>query len=131
MRARLVYDGDCGFCTRCARWLDRHARDVEVVPWQSLDLAEVGLTERQVRAAAYWLDGEVVDSGEGAIARSLVACGSGYAVLGRLLLLAGVRRVAAVGYRLVARHRGRLPGARRLGGSTWVPVSPESDDPVG
>ncbi len=109
--ARLVYDGDCGFCTRCARWLDRNARDVEVVPWQSLDLAEVGLTEQQVRAAAYWLDDQVVDSGEGAIARSLVACGSGYAVLGRLLLLGGVRRVAAVAYRLVARHRGRLPGA--------------------
>jgi hypothetical protein len=53
--------------------LARHTRDVEVVPWQGLDLAEVGLTEEQVRAAAYWLDGQVVDSGEGAIARSLVA----------------------------------------------------------
>jgi hypothetical protein len=43
--------------------LARHARDLEVVPWQALDLAEVGLTEEQVRAAAYWLDGQVVDSG--------------------------------------------------------------------
>lgn len=110
MTTRLVYDGGCGFCTRCARWLERHARGVEVVPWQSLDLADVGLSEQQVRAAAYWLDGRIVDSGEGAIARCLVACGSGYALLGRLLLLPGVRRVAAAGYRLVARHRGRLPG---------------------
>jgi hypothetical protein len=77
----------------------------------ALDLAEVGLTEEQVRAAAYWLDGQVVDSGEGAIAVRWSHEGSGYAVLGRLLLLAGVRRVAASGYRLVARHRGRLPGA--------------------
>ena len=109
----LVYDGDCGFCTRCAHWLAVRATDVEVVPWQTLDLAEVGLTERQVREAAYWVDDGVVDGAEGAIARSLLACGRGDAVLGRILLLPGVRRVAAAGYRLVARNRGRLPGPRR------------------
>ena len=111
--AMLVYDGDCGFCTRCAGWLAARAVDLEVVPWQSLDLAAVGLTETQVRTAAWWVDGDLVEPAEGAIARSLVACGRGYAVVGRLLLLPGVRRVAAAGYRLVARNRGRLPGPRR------------------
>jgi hypothetical protein len=108
-----VYDGDCALCTRCAGWLDARARAVEVVPWQSLDLAGAGLTEGQVRAAAYWLDGATVDRAEGAVARSLMACGRGYAVLGRALLLPGVRRVAAVGYRLVARHRGRISAVLR------------------
>jgi predicted DCC family thiol-disulfide oxidoreductase YuxK len=106
-----VYDGDCAFCTRCARWLDARANRVDVVPWQVLDLAEVGLTEEQVRAAAYWVDGATRDAGERAVAHSLVACGGGYAVLGRLLLLPGVRRVAGVGYRFVARHRGRISSA--------------------
>jgi len=104
----LVYDGDCGFCTRCARWVEARARDVEVVPWQALDLPAMGLTERQVRTGAYWLDDGTTDHGEGAIARSLMACGRGYAVIGRALLLPGVRRVAGLGYRFVARHRGRL-----------------------
>jgi len=104
----LVYDGDCGFCTRCARWVATRARDVEVVPWQALDLRAVGLSEQQVRTAAYWPDDGTTDHGERAIARSLMACGRGFAVIGRALLLPGVRRVAGLGYRFVARHRGRL-----------------------
>ena len=104
----LVYDGDCGFCTRCARWVETRARDVEVMPWQALDLRAVGLSGQQVRNAAYWLDDGTTDHAEGAIARSLMACGRGYAVIGRALLLPGVRRVAGLGYRFVARHRGRL-----------------------
>ena len=110
--ATLVYDGGCGFCTRCARWLQAHAAGVDVVPWQSTDLAGLGLTEDEVRDAAYWVDETTIDGAEGAIARSLVACGRAYAVIGRLLLLPGVRGVAGVGYRFVARHRAHLPGPR-------------------
>jgi hypothetical protein len=110
----LDYDGDCGFCTRCASWVGARAHDVEVVPWQQLDLARVGLTEEQVRAAAYWVDGPTVEGGERAVALALIACGRGYAVLGRGLLLPGVRRVAGVGYRYVARHRGRVSRILRL-----------------
>ena len=44
---RLVFDGDCGFCTTSANWLARGDR-VETVPWQFLDLESVGLTVDQV-----------------------------------------------------------------------------------
>ena len=57
----LVYDGDCGFCTRCARWVGTRSHGVEVVPWQTLDLAALGLSEQQVRTAAYWLDDDTTD----------------------------------------------------------------------
>src|SRR3954451_12993436 len=98
----LVYDGDCGFCTRCARWVvESRARDVEVVPWQNLDLPAVGLNEQQVRTAAYWLDDGTTDHGEGAIARSLMACSRGYAVIGRA---AGPRRTTGGGRRLPDRR---------------------------
>src|SRR5690242_11266967 len=113
MGAMLVYDGDCAFCTRCARWLAARARGVRVVAWQTLDLAEVGLTEQQVSAAAYWVDGADVEHSEVAVARALMACGTGFAVLGRLLLLPGVRRLAGMGYRFVARHRGRISAVLR------------------
>ena len=104
-RAMLVYDGGCGFCTRCARWVEAHAHDVDVVAWQSLDLAEVGLTEQQVREAAYWLEGSRVEGAERAVARALMRCGRGYAVAGRALLLPGIRRASAPAYRFVAAHR--------------------------
>ena len=115
----LVYDGDCAFCTRCADWLRARAPDVDVAPWQGLDLADVGLTEDQVRAAAYWVDGGVVVGGEGAVARALLASGRGYPVLGRVLLLPGVRRLAGLGYRFVAGHRGAISSVLLRPPSWW------------
>lgn len=110
----LVYDADCGFCTVCADFA-RARGDFEVAPWQALDLAAVGLTEQQVSAAAYWLDGDGPRSGHRAIARALRSFRpgpryAGYRLLGRLIDLPPVRPLAAVGYALVARYRYRLPG---------------------
>src|SRR5215218_7513306 len=53
----FVYDGDCGFCTASASWIGRRLRvPVRVAPWQSLDLAALGLVEADVTSAAYWID---------------------------------------------------------------------------
>src|SRR2546430_11445832 len=44
----LVFDGDCGFCTASARFLERYIRPpARVVAWQHADLAEIGLTRAQ------------------------------------------------------------------------------------
>lgn len=55
----LVFDGDCGFCSRYAYWIAaRLPADVEVVPWQTIDdLEAIGLTERDVECAAWWVNG--------------------------------------------------------------------------
>ena len=38
--ATFVYDGDCGFCTRCAQFAERRiATTARIVPWQRADLA--------------------------------------------------------------------------------------------
>ncbi len=105
----LVYDADCGFCTVTAEWLREHG-DCEVVPWQGLDLAAAGLTEEEVASAAYWLESGGKRRGARAVAAALRSCGPAYAVLGRLIDLPPVRPLAAVGYRLVARYRYKLPG---------------------
>ena len=48
----LVYDGQCGFCIRSARWIEaRLPADVRVEPWQSLDLDELGLSAHEAQAA--------------------------------------------------------------------------------
>src|SRR5674476_585017 len=45
-------------CTTCARFLARRVlagQSVSVSPWQGLDLAELGLTPHQCRAAVQWV----------------------------------------------------------------------------
>jgi predicted DCC family thiol-disulfide oxidoreductase YuxK len=110
-RPLLLYDGDCGFCTTCARVLERIGPDAEIVAWQLADLAGLGITEEQAAAAVQWIgtDGQV-RSGHEAIAAVLGTAGPIWRIAGRTLLLPGISWLAAKVYRLVADNRYRLPG---------------------
>jgi predicted DCC family thiol-disulfide oxidoreductase YuxK len=110
-RPVLVFDGDCGFCTSCARFIERLGPDAEVVAWQLADLDDLGVTEAQAAEAVRWVEPDgLVRSGHEAIAAALVAAGSVWGLAGRLLLLPGLSWVAARAYRLVAANRYRMPG---------------------
>lgn len=110
---RLVFDADCGFCTASAGWIGaRLPAEIEVSGWQTLDLASLNLTEAQVSSAAYWLDAHGrAHRGHLAVARALAATSGPWRPVGLLLLVPPIRWLAAVGYRIVARFRHRLPGA--------------------
>jgi predicted DCC family thiol-disulfide oxidoreductase YuxK len=113
-RPVLVFDGDCGFCTTCARFLERRVvsgGSTSVAPWQGLDLPELGLTPEQCRAAVQWVgeQGQVA-SGHAAIASILRA---GYPVwrpAGVLLMAPGFSWLAGRVYSWVAAHRYAMPG---------------------
>lgn len=107
----LVFDGDCGFCTTAARIGQRRLRLPYVEPWQFLDLEALGVTEEACSDAVQWIhtDGEVA-SAERAVIAALRHAGGVWKVLGGLLALPGIRAVAGVAYRWVARNRYRLPG---------------------
>jgi predicted DCC family thiol-disulfide oxidoreductase YuxK len=109
----LIYDGDCGFCTETAAWCRaRLARPVDVQPWQALDLAALGLTERDVTTAAYWIDAEGrAHRGHAAAGRALRAMRRPWPVVGALLLTPPFSLGARALYALVARNRHRLPGS--------------------
>lgn len=112
LRPVLVYDGDCAFCTTCARALERIGPDAEIVAWQLTDLAELGITEEQAADAVQWvqIDG-TVRSGHEAIAGVLTSAGRTWKIIGRTILLPGISWMAARVYRLVADNRYRLPGS--------------------
>ena len=110
MAGTLVYDGDCGFCTSSARFVERRS-DAAVVPWQRFDLPAVGLTAEQTSAAVYWLPSAGAPlRGARAVAAALRECGPTYRVIGLLIDLPLVRPLAAAVYAVVARYRHRLPG---------------------
>lgn len=110
----LVFDGDCGFCTTCARFLERwvvRGRSTSVMPWQRLDLAELGLTVDQCQASVQWVGavGEVA-SGHGAIAAALRSGHPGWRPIGALIVAPGFSWLAGRIYSWVAGHRYALPG---------------------
>jgi predicted DCC family thiol-disulfide oxidoreductase YuxK len=110
-RPVLLYDGDCAFCSSCARVLQRIAPNAEIVAWQLTDLVALGVSERQANEAVQWVQlDRTVSSGHEAIAAMLIAAGPIWRLAGHLLLLPGISWIAAKVYRLVAENRHRLPG---------------------
>jgi predicted DCC family thiol-disulfide oxidoreductase YuxK len=109
----LIYDGDCGFCTASVRWAQARIRRLPAAqPLQLTDLAALGLTRQACEQAVQFVDADgSIHAGDQAVARALSVSGRGWRVLGRLMSLPGVRSVAAVTYRFIARHRHRLPGS--------------------
>jgi predicted DCC family thiol-disulfide oxidoreductase YuxK len=108
----LVYDGDCGFCTRSLALIPRRARrTTTVVAYQQADLARLGLTVEQCAAAAQWVaDDGTQASGHAAIAGVLRQGGGLWTLVGAAMLVPPVSWLAAGVYALVARNRMRLPG---------------------
>lgn len=108
----LVFDGDCGFCTTTANWIEaRLPDDVDVEPWQFLDLEVLRLTKQDVTTSAWWIDAwGHRHGGHKAIGRALIAAGGWWKVPGWIMLIPPFSWLAAVGYKLVARYRYKMPG---------------------
>ena len=107
----LVFDGDCAFCTSCARLLERIGPKAEIVAWQVADLEELGITPAQAAEAVRWVEPNgTVRSGHEALAAAASSAGQPWRLAGRVILLPGISPLAAATYRLIARNRHRLPG---------------------
>ena len=102
----LVYDADCGFCTRSAHWLDDAP-----IPWHTLDLDAVQVTQAEADAnAGYLVDGRITSLGADAIGAALRAKRGGGRLLGLLLATPGIRAIAHLVYPRIAANRHRMPG---------------------
>lgn len=106
----LVWDGDCGFCAWSLRVLLRLGATCAHTPWQTARLAELGLTEDEVRRAAWLVDDDGRHEGHRAVARALRTSRSApVRAAGRVLESRPLSPVAGAAYRAVARNRGRIP----------------------
>ena len=108
----VVFDGDCGICTTLAGVIERRLRPpATVAPWQRLDLAAYGLTVADCTEALQYVDAQGrVYAAELAVSQLLRASRWWARPVGVLIGLPGIRSVAGVIYRWVARNRSRLPG---------------------
>lgn len=106
----LVYDGDCAFCSRYVRWLQRGRHPIRVTSFQESwpQLDEIGLTIDDVQRSAWWLDGEAKASGASAISSALIAVGGVRAAAGRLIGSRLLKPVSERVYAVVARNRHQL-----------------------
>jgi predicted DCC family thiol-disulfide oxidoreductase YuxK len=108
-RVTLVYDGECEFCTRLARWVqqrDRRGR-ISVRPNQEEGLIEgLGLSREEVDRAAWAVEsGGRKFEGAAAINRVLSELGGGWAVVSRLYRVSLIGWVEDRYYARVARRR--------------------------
>lgn len=110
MAATLLFDGDCGLCSSSARLAARIAPELNVIAYQLADLPAYGVTADECRTAVQWVGAGPPVAGAPAVARVLLAGRAAWPLLGRLMLLPGVRWLAALVYRAVAANRYRLPG---------------------
>jgi predicted DCC family thiol-disulfide oxidoreductase YuxK len=112
----LIYDGDCGFCINSAHWIVARWPEKDrplALPWQSLSpaaLAETTLTQADFHSAAWFLEGTRRERGARAVGRALTKASGGWRILGWVILVPPLSWAAALGYRVVAHYRYRLPG---------------------
>lgn len=124
MGGTLIFDGECGFCTRSRNLLARldRRRRLRTAPLQRPGVAEsAGVDREELARSVYWLDdnGAVYSGAEAANAALAAALGTELPV--RLYRLPGVRAVQDAVYRWVSENR------HRLGGTTpWCEQYPES-----
>jgi predicted DCC family thiol-disulfide oxidoreductase YuxK len=118
----LVFDGQCGFCTRAINWIkrvDRHER-IRVHPFQQAGIHErFDLSTADTQAAAWAITSDRRASGAGSINLALdTALGIGF--FSAIYRIRGIRWLQDRTYIWVSNHRYLLRGV-----TPWCNSHPE------
>lgn len=110
----LIYDGDCSFCRKWMRWFRAHD------PEQQMEYLARQSPERESRypqlndakyqgALQLILASGEIRSGEMATATALTCLAdTKYRLLGKFIMLPGIRQCAHIGYKIIAKNRHRF-----------------------
>lgn len=108
----LIYDGDCGFCTRSVRLAERLPVRISIAPWQEVDLAAFRTTQSRAEHEVLFVDPDGrLSGGSRAVAELLKHCAMPWRLLGYAMSAPVARTLADWLYRWVAANRHRLPGS--------------------
>ncbi|MEA4944378.1 MAG: DUF393 domain-containing protein [Propionicimonas sp.] len=110
MSTTILYDADCGFCTRSARWLVRRGVQARVVPLQSVELESLGVDPERAKRELPAVTDAGVAYGAGAIRAALATGPWWMRAAAACLAPAPLAALAEAGYRWVAANRHHLPG---------------------
>jgi predicted DCC family thiol-disulfide oxidoreductase YuxK len=110
--AVLIFDGDCGFCTTTANYIEKNSSTpIGIHPWQWVELSDYGLTKELASAKVQVFAGGKLFGGHRAFAKLLrLQKHWWFKVLGAFLVLPPFSWAARVGYYFVAKYRHKLPG---------------------
>jgi predicted DCC family thiol-disulfide oxidoreductase YuxK len=108
----LIFDGDCGFCTMTANWIEKNSLiPIEIQPYQWAKLADFGLTEEEAAAKVQLVVGGKVFAGHHCMAKLLLIQPNALLkLLGAVMVMPGVDPISAKVYDWVAANRHKLPG---------------------
>ncbi|MGA1332229.1 MAG: thiol-disulfide oxidoreductase DCC family protein, partial [Ilumatobacteraceae bacterium] len=103
----LVFDGECTFCRSCVRFAERiKKRNFTSVAYQDVNLSELGLRLEECTQAVQWVEADKSHvAAHEAVAAVLSSARFPWPIVGRIMMWPGVRSIAALVYRRVARQR--------------------------
>lgn len=112
MKATLIFDGDCGFCTTTAKYIEKNSSTpIEIQPWQWAQLSDYGLTSEVAAAKVQLFATGKTYAGHKAFAKLLrLQKQWWFKVPGGLLVTPPFSWGARVAYYFVAKYRHKLPG---------------------
>ena len=108
----LIFDGDCGFCTTTANWIEKNSLvQIEIQPYQWAKLGDYGLTEKEAADKVQLVAGGKIFAGHHCMAKLLLIQPNALLkFLGAVMVMPGVDRISAKVYEWVAANRHKLPG---------------------
>ena len=110
--AVLIFDGDCGFCTTTAYYIKANSSvEIEIHPWQWVELADYGLTKAQASSKVQMVVNGKPFGGHKAFAKLLrVQRQWWFKLAGGLMEVPPFNWFARLTYYFVAKYRHKLPG---------------------
>ena len=108
----LIFDGDCGFCTTTANFIEKNSTaKVDAQPYQWAKLADFGLTENEAAAKVQLVSGGKIYAGHHCMAKLLLLQPNPILkFVGAVMVMPSVDPISAKVYDWVAANRQKLPG---------------------
>ena len=108
----LIFDGDCSFCTSSANWAVKHSKTpIQATPWQFTNLDDYGLNAA-LASEKVWMvvDGKKYGGSDAAAIWLIIKKNPLAKLAGHLMMFVAFRWIFALGYKVIAKNRHRMPG---------------------